>query len=41
MRLITSPILSNDDSDAIILSNEDDPSVYANLKKRFLEMLMI
>ena len=33
MRLITSPILSNDDSDAIILSNEDDPSVYAKFEE--------
>mgnify|MGYP003544155080 CR=1 FL=1 len=33
MRLITSPILSNDDSDAIILANEDDPNVYAKFEE--------
>lgn len=35
MRLITSPILSNDDSDAIILSNENDDSSY----KKFVDAL--
>ena len=33
MRLITSPILSNDDSDAIILANEEDPRAYAKFEE--------
>lgn len=33
MRLITSPILSNDDSDAIVFANEDDSSAYEKFEK--------
>lgn len=37
MRLITSPILSNTDSDAIIAANEDDGSSYAKFEKALQE----
>ena len=33
MRLITSPILSNTDSDAIIAANEEDPNAYAKFEE--------
>lgn len=36
MRLITSPILSNDDTDAIICSNEQDASSYERLEAALL-----
>lgn len=36
MRLITSPILSNDDTDAIICSNEQDNSSYERLEAALL-----
>lgn len=37
MRLITSPIISNEDSDAIITANESDGSTYKTLEKALLK----
>ena len=37
MRLITSPIISNEDSDAIIIANENDDSAYALFEKALSE----
>ena len=37
MRLITSPIISNEDSDAIITANENDDSAYELLEKALLK----
>ncbi len=37
IRLITSPILSNEDSDAIIGSIDDNPSVYARFEEALLQ----
>ena len=41
MRLITSPIISNEDSDAIIIANESDGSAYKLLEKALLENVEI